>query len=236
MKRIFVILFCLTIPCNAVKAETKFNDVDGHWAEEVIEKWQDAGYINGYPDGSFKPDNSVTRAELSKILSSAFDLSESQQISYEDVSNDEWYYSYLQTSDKYIPSYPLPVSYESNVPYRGNFNKSKFLPDVKTIRMHVAEALVEIKMEKDHISTEDLSMPETVQEISYQLRVVYQDEEYHNLFAIPHTGIPGNVQRMNRYTWLAYKLNIMEGHDGYFYPYGYMTRAELLTAIDRMIE
>ncbi len=233
MKKLCIIILCCFVMISTlVSAEAKFNDIDGHWAEETIIKWQDYGYINGYPDGSFKPDNPVTRAELAKILSSVFDLKKSEQLAYEDISGNEWYYSYLEESSKYIPKYSLPILYESNLPYNENENKNIFLPETYTIRMHVAEALVEIKLERENIEIEELS----IQEINHQVQEVFKDGDYTNLFAIPHSGIPKNVQRMNKYTWLANKLNIMIGYDGYFYPYGYITRAELLTAIDRIID
>ena len=37
-------------------------------AAEMIEELCLKGYINGYPDGTFKPDNNITRAEMTKIL------------------------------------------------------------------------------------------------------------------------------------------------------------------------
>ena len=44
-----------------------------------------------------------------------------------------------------------------------------------------------------------------------------------------------NAERMFQYVWLASDLGIMEGDaDGYFNPYGYLTRAELITVVDRM--
>lgn len=54
--------------------DTDFNDIKNHWAKDTIEKWKDKGVISGYHDGTFKPDNPVTRAELAKILTLAFDL------------------------------------------------------------------------------------------------------------------------------------------------------------------
>ena len=232
MKKILFFLLFLTIFNINVSAETKFNDVDGHWAEEVIEKWQNYGYVNGYPDGSFKPDNPVSRAELSRILVSAFGLTESEPVSYDDVSNSDWYYAYLEKSSKFIPKYALPTLYEQNIPYSENQLKNNFLPNVNALRMHVAEALVEIKLKRENVSIDDI----TIQEINEQVKEVFKDAEYSNLMAIPGTGIPQNVQRMNRYTWLAYKLDIMEGDTGgNFNPYGYMTRAELITAIDRIL-
>lgn len=217
---------------TSVVAKEKFNDIEGHWAERVIEKWENTGYINGYPDGSFKPDSPVTRAELSKILVMAFDLTEVEKVNYDDVSDNEWYYSYVVKSVKYIPKYSLPTLYEQNIPYSENQLKNTFLPNVKTIRMHVAEALVKIKIDKENITIEE----PTIQEINRQVQEVFNDAEYYNLMAVPGTGIPQNVKRMNRYTWLAYKLKIMEGDtEGNFNPYGYITRAELITAIDRIL-
>lgn len=232
MKKICIFLLCcLMIITTSVAAEMKFNDIDDHWAENVIEKWQDSGYINGYPDGSFKPNNPVTRAELSKILSSAFELEKTTELNYEDTSNSEWYYPYLEKTASYIPMYSLPTLYESNIPYSENQGKNKFLPTDKAIRMHVAEALVKIKLDRENIDIEELS----IQQINEQVKAVFKDDDYSSLIAIPGSGIPQNVQRMNKYTWLAYKLDIMIGSDGYFNPYGYMTRAELITAIDRII-
>ena len=46
----------------------KLTDINGHWAKKYIEYGVDKGYINGYTDGTFKPDGTVTRAEFSKIL------------------------------------------------------------------------------------------------------------------------------------------------------------------------
>ena len=53
-----------------------FPDTDGHWAEEFICWMSDQGLVGGYPDGTFKPNNQVTRAELSVITSKTYDLAE----------------------------------------------------------------------------------------------------------------------------------------------------------------
>jgi len=50
------------------------NDIDGHWAEAFIEKLIILGAISGYPDGTFRPDNRITRAEFVSILIKAFEL------------------------------------------------------------------------------------------------------------------------------------------------------------------
>lgn len=48
-------------------------DYAGHWAESAIEAVKKAGLMSGYPDGSFKPDQPVTRAELAAVLARILD-------------------------------------------------------------------------------------------------------------------------------------------------------------------
>ncbi|MBQ4528085.1 MAG: S-layer homology domain-containing protein [Clostridia bacterium] len=73
MKRILTIIICITmIMSHTVFAFDDTNSVV--WAEDAIEKLADAGVINGYEDGTFKPNNNVTRAEFAKMLCLAFDF------------------------------------------------------------------------------------------------------------------------------------------------------------------
>jgi hypothetical protein len=48
--------------------ESGLTDIAGHWAEDSIEKLIAMGAVNGYPDGTFKPDHNITRAEFVTIL------------------------------------------------------------------------------------------------------------------------------------------------------------------------
>ena len=47
---------------------SSFSDTSGHWAVGYIEAIKTAGYINGYPDGTFRPNNNISRAEIAKIV------------------------------------------------------------------------------------------------------------------------------------------------------------------------
>jgi len=53
-----------------------FKDTAGHWAERqnVLDRLVGLGIVAGYPDGTFRPDNNVTRAEFAKMLVVALDL------------------------------------------------------------------------------------------------------------------------------------------------------------------
>lgn len=66
---------CLQRMLKSPAAGPKFTDLrTSHWAYRDIGAAQQAGWISGYPDGSFRPDNAVTRAELAQILVNVFQL------------------------------------------------------------------------------------------------------------------------------------------------------------------
>ncbi len=46
-------------------------DVEGHWAEDAIAQAVKEGWVNGYPDGTFRPEGTVTRAEMTKMFLAA---------------------------------------------------------------------------------------------------------------------------------------------------------------------
>ena len=50
------------------------DDVTGHWASASINWAKEHGLIKGYPDGSFKPNNPLTRAEACAILERFYEL------------------------------------------------------------------------------------------------------------------------------------------------------------------
>lgn len=54
---------------TASQAAAVFSDTSGHWAEEAISKWsEEYNIINGYDDGTFRPDDSITRGAFAGIL------------------------------------------------------------------------------------------------------------------------------------------------------------------------
>lgn len=58
--------------CSQVEAKVELTDIDGHWAEEDIKKLVGLGIINGYEDGTFRPNNPVTVAEFIKLVLFAY--------------------------------------------------------------------------------------------------------------------------------------------------------------------
>lgn len=62
------------LPSGAIIALLDCNDIVGHWAEQSIRQLAGAGAVSGYPDGTFKPNNTITRAEFTAILVKALGL------------------------------------------------------------------------------------------------------------------------------------------------------------------
>ncbi|HEX3012351.1 MAG TPA: S-layer homology domain-containing protein [Syntrophomonadaceae bacterium] len=63
-------------PCPAQKPAVALTDISGHWAEANINALVGMGVISGYPDGTYKPDNTITRAEFVTVLVKAFKLAQ----------------------------------------------------------------------------------------------------------------------------------------------------------------
>jgi hypothetical protein len=87
-------------PLKTVNA-VSFSDVNSsYWAADEIGDLASDGILNGYPDGSFKPDNNVTRAEFAKIIGLALgfspNLSASQK--FPDVGTDHWSFGYVASA------------------------------------------------------------------------------------------------------------------------------------------
>ena len=66
-------------------------DVAGHWAETVIDKWVGQGWADGYPDGTFRPEVPVTRAEFMAFVNRAFEYESEDASGFIDVSEEAWY-------------------------------------------------------------------------------------------------------------------------------------------------
>lgn len=88
---------------NVKKSETNnisFTDINGHWGKNAIEAMAKSAVINGYEDGTFKPNNNVTRAETVTMISRLFDRSNqwTGNTSFDDVPQSHWAYSTIMNA------------------------------------------------------------------------------------------------------------------------------------------
>lgn len=86
-----------------------FSDVPSDaWYAKAVNTLSSLGMLGGYPDGTFRPDAPITRAEFAAIaLAFAYDPA-SASCSYTDVSANAWYYTYVAQATTYgwIGGYP----------------------------------------------------------------------------------------------------------------------------------
>lgn len=84
-----------------------YTDVHGHWAEQQIQDWINKGWVKGYEDGSFKPNQTITRAEFVGLINRSFGLTEMMDIQSPDVDRKDWFYADVQKAMKagYIHGY-----------------------------------------------------------------------------------------------------------------------------------
>ncbi|MGE7023409.1 S-layer homology domain-containing protein, partial [Solibacillus cecembensis] len=80
-------------PKEEPKPQMTFTDILAHWAQEMIEDIAARGIINGYPDGSFRPNDPITREHIAAMIARAFDLEPTREAtSFSDVPNSHPYY------------------------------------------------------------------------------------------------------------------------------------------------
>lgn len=80
------------LPIKNVYSQSKdgVSDIpNNHWAKDVIFSFIDNGYIGGYEDGTFRPENKITRAEFIKVFNRYFGLKRKSGVVFSDTK-DHW--------------------------------------------------------------------------------------------------------------------------------------------------
>ena len=94
---------CARFDTSKRDGDSNFTDISGHWAEAEIERATSLGWIMGYKDGTFRPDNHITRAEamtminrvLNRLPEDEDDLLDGMNV-WPDNQPSAWYYLAVQ--------------------------------------------------------------------------------------------------------------------------------------------
>ena len=108
-------------------------DILGHWAENQIEEAMEWGWID--TSNSFRPDDSITRAEFVKIVNRVFNFTEATDINFNDVNRNDWFYN--------------EISIAVNSGYIDGYEDNTFKPNDKISRQEVAKIITTIKNNYD---------------------------------------------------------------------------------------
>lgn len=121
LKKLISCLLATMLLCSVAFA-ANFTDLsDSHWAYQYVNELVNTGVINGYEDGTFRPEANVTRAELAKLVSVQF--GKSTEKAYSDVAETDWFYDYVTASGSYFLA------------------EGEFLPNSQATREEVAYAI-----------------------------------------------------------------------------------------------
>ena len=85
-----IVMLLSLFPFSAFANEATASDLDGHWAEQVMQEWMGYGIVAGYEDGTVRPDRSITRAEMTAMLDRVMDYQTKAANPFTDL-DDAWY-------------------------------------------------------------------------------------------------------------------------------------------------
>ncbi|MBW4419017.1 MAG: family 10 glycosylhydrolase [Myxacorys californica WJT36-NPBG1] len=128
---IFVVTVIGVFSVKSTTAQVRFTDIQTHWAQPCIEALAQREIIGGFPDGRFRPDETVTRSQFAAIAVKAFPTIISSPsrpaIAFKDVPSNHWAAEAIQKA------------YRAN--FFSGFGDQTFQPDLKIIRAQALTAL-----------------------------------------------------------------------------------------------
>lgn len=210
-KRIIALVLTLVILvptlCMSVFAYEVPNDLKGHWSEREVYTLITEDIISGYPDGTFRPDDSISRAEFCKIVIETLVKYElvsyaTQTDTFSDVPKSEWFSKYVETA------------YEYGIV--DGVGDGKFEPNSPVTREQLAKILANVYCQLFGESLSDISKPEITSS-------TFSDYNKISSWALPYVSA-------------VYNTGLMKGSEGNFYPAKPTTRAEAGTAIFRLFD
>lgn len=206
--------------------EAKLSDIQGHWAEQQIEQAVSEGWVDGYPDGSFHPDDTITQAEFTKMLLAAFRLTPDSETVTWMWNNKKWAHDkgWTVAIETYYPALTdmnthwltkqgwLKAAYASGVLIPADYDGGKYGPDLPVRRYTIALQTIRA-----------MGMVSTAQKIATD-DLTYSDN------AQIQDWVKGYVK-------VAAQNNVMSGYpDGSFGPKRTATRAEAVVTVARALD
>jgi len=100
MKNILKLMLSVCSVIALAGSAFAFPDVaEDHWAAKQIQELHERGIVVGYPDGTFQPDENVTRAEYASMVIRALgqqEINVAQPVNFTDITSDFWAYDVIQ--------------------------------------------------------------------------------------------------------------------------------------------
>lgn len=143
-----VLMFVSIMPAAMAKTLTFWDVKDNHWASEAINEMARRGIISGYSDGSFRPNDPVTRAEFAKIMIAAagvkMENNNNLKQTFQDVGRNHWAFTYVEHAKPYLTGYQSGSTFS-------------YKPNENAVREDIAVALVRL-LKYDTSKTADFNI------------------------------------------------------------------------------
>ena len=206
-----------------VSGEKGLSDLEGHWAQKEVEAAVESGWVDGYPDGSFKPEKSITRAEFTKMLLDAIHLTPDSELvawmkvhaKMEDIWGNPTEYTpkLYDMSGHWLTSQGwLDAALYSGMVVPDDYNGKNFRPEKAITRYEIA------------------LMTDRALGLVYPANQPVEGE-------LPFTDKEEILDWMKGYVNESVKAGVLKGYpDGSFQPNKTSTRAEAVVMIQRMLE
>jgi len=221
-KLILCVVLIIVASFSICYAKT-FKDVSSdHWAYKYIDKLSNDGVINGFEDGTFKPSETLTKAQFIKlvVLSNKF---LGQKVSSSLTSTDtnrQWYESYFEVADAYKL---LPNRYT-----KSNLNNSisrKDMAEILTKIIKFVSYLDTLSVEEQGKLKDNLAKNPNLIANAFSRQYMSGDELESGDTLFEDVLVLSEQDQDNVY--IVKKLGIINGYDdGTFKPEGFVTRAE----------
>ncbi|TXK77977.1 chitobiase/beta-hexosaminidase C-terminal domain-containing protein [Paenibacillus sp. N3.4] len=98
----FVVMMARVLKLNISETgASTLEDVNGHWSEKYVNAFTKAGYVDGFPDGTFKPDNEITRAQAVVLINRITGMAKQDgPAKFSDLPPTHWAYSDIMAATK----------------------------------------------------------------------------------------------------------------------------------------
>lgn len=208
---IAAVLSCVMAAQSAMAASfTDIKDESHKWCADQIERMADAGYINGDGDGTFRPDDSVTKLECIALFARAMGCNEEENKSVLALAHEQY--------DSAIKSSGLSWG-EDEIVYM-MYKKALTAADLTTYINGATKNQAMTRGEAAVIITKAMGGEQTAKENS-GVSLDYKDK----------SSIPSNYLQYVQYVT---DQGIMNGIDDAFVPSGTVTRAQIAVMLDRV--
>ncbi|RMH78883.1 MAG: hypothetical protein D6680_00865 [Cyanobacteria bacterium J007] len=100
----------LLVWVGSTQSAWSFSDTGDRWNSQCISRLSERGFVSGYPDGTFRPNNTVTRTEFAVLMLNIFPYFSRKRVpaTFTDVDRNYWGYSAIQgaSARQFFTGYP----------------------------------------------------------------------------------------------------------------------------------